>query len=424
MDNSILFLVKDYHEKDFKHGSYNHKNRLISQAAKANKKIYISSWNNLIVKNNKVFITRGIIKNGGKESQIKDPVAIYPAYINTHVNPVNKTLTINNFNYEVFSYLIKHSVIKNNLMRDDVVTNKYVRYLIGKFWKKSQSSYNPHISYIGKWYLEKYLKKAEKNDIFVKRPTTILSHKADLLSNVRTAFKEWGEDLLIVKPHTGSRMEGIILLQKKSYLKDLKEIEKVDDEYFVIQKYIANTCTYKNRKVDLRIYVGVFSWNPLVFRVYPYGLTRIASKPVSAKDVTNLDRAITTFGLLSGHLGHNITMDEYFESIKSSSKKEIWDKIHKEIDQTLKGILIGGDLPLKALKNTTYLLGFDVMLAQEKDTCVPYIIEVNHFPTLYRSKENDPTGKTNSLLDKSHHQFFKDAVDYSSIHKLPPASYK
>jgi|GEM_PF-6709822 len=419
----FLFLTKDYRQDTFGYGSYNHKDRLFEQAVRSGAKVYISSWNNLIVKNKKIFIKRGILKNDSGESQIKKPISIYPTYINAHVNSADESTTIDSFSSEVFDFIVKNKIVENNLVEEGTVTNKYVLFLIKKIWKKSFFSYNSRIAYIGKWYLEKYLKAAEDQNIFASRPKSMIASIDDVHEKIKDAFEKENEKFIILKAHCGTRLQGIELFSREDYLEKLDKIKDMGDDFFVIQKYISDTFMYKDRKTDMRIYVGVFSWNPLVFRVYPYGLTRIASKPFDINSFSDANGSITTFGLLNGTLEHNVTIEEYFDSISEHSNEKIWKGINHEIEQTLKGILKGGNLPTKELKNNIYLLGFDVMMVKENDECVPYILEVNHFPTLYRGKENDPDDKTNSFLDKSYSQFFKDIIYYTSHRKLPKSTF-
>ncbi len=118
--------------------------------------------------------------------------------------------------------------------------------------------------------------------------------------------------------------------------------------------------------------------------------------------------SITTMSLLNGCLDHNITIDEYFNSLADFDNERIWKLIDVEVEKTLKSILVGGDLDPDQLSNNVSFLGFDVMLKGKGREIKPYIIEVNHMPTIYRGKENDPDDKINSFLDRSYTSFFQD----------------
>lgn len=409
----ILFLISDHQKTPFAVGNYNNKQRFIDCAVKAGTKIVISTWNNLHIKDGEVFAKNGIIKDQKSETEIKEPLKLNPNYINLHINDPGRQVVIYKENLDIFSYLLKNGLIESSTINEESITKRYLSYLLENFWKKSKVSYQHDIVMMGKWYLEKYLKDAEQYKIKVKRPFAIIQPRKEMVTAIREIFAKNPQSLLIAKPHSQTCANGIKLISNKNKKEKIAEILSEKEEFYVLQEYIVDTRLYQNKKTDLRIYVGVLSWEPLKFKVYKYGLTRISNHPFDLQNFENANSSITTVSLLNEHLDHNITIEEYFDSISDISNAQIWKNIKTEVEKTLKAILKGGKIDKKNLKNVVYLFGFDIILKGEK--CEPYLLEINHFPTIYRGKENDPEDKINSKLDKSYIEFFKDIKKHCSI---------
>ena len=401
----MLFLVDDYQENQFKIGNYNNIKRLIACASKAGIKVFISSWNNIQIKGKSVFLKKGVIKTKKKENQIKKLTKLSPDYINLHISDSNEDIELYKGNTEIFNDLIEKGIIENNKISEPSLAIKYLEYLVKNHWKNAHLSYQHDILMTGKWYLEKYFKKGEENNLKVNRPSTYIEPKEQMLETIKQIFDEAKKQILIAKPHGETCSRGIELITEKNYKEKSKSIKASEEEFYVLQEFLTDTHLYENKKTDLRIYVGVFSWHPLKFKVYPYGLTRISNKPFNADDLEDEESAISTISLLNGKIEHNLTIQEYLETIPNTEKEIVWNRINEEVEKSLKSMLLGMNVEKNKLDKIIYLLGFDVIL---KDTFDPYIIEINHFPTIYRSKENDPEDKVNNLLDKSYLEFFDD----------------
>lgn len=79
------------------------------------------------------------------------------------------------------------------------------------------------------------------------------------------------KSLWIVKPPASSRGRGIYLVDQP---------EKVSsDEVAVVSQYISNPLLINSFKFDVRLYVAVTSFDPLVIYLYEDGLTRFATLP-------------------------------------------------------------------------------------------------------------------------------------------------
>jgi len=402
----ILFFVRDLGKPDFEISNFNHKERFINCAVEAGFEVVITSWENVLVRGSEVFARRGIVKTKESEKQIQEDIKLDPFYINQHVNPGEKEITVNERNVEVFSYLLKNKIIKNNKINVRHLTGYYLEHLINTIWTNAKVSFDMKIGYLGKWTLEECFQVADKKGIETSRPKTLLVPKEKMLQTIE---QEIEEGPMIAKAHFGTRCEGIFLISPENYKEQVKKIMATDESMFVLQRYLVDTVLYNERKIDMRIYVGVFSWKPLKFKVYRHGLTRISDKKFNLENFEELENSISTISLLNGNLENNLTIQEYF-GLLDEPENEVWEKIEKEVETSLQALL--NSLEWRERLNKTILLyGYDFILSNEEGELKPYILEINHFPTLYRSVDMDKGEKINPLLDKSYTQFFTELTE-------------
>lgn len=413
----ILFLTKDQYKEDYEISNFNHKQRFMSCADKAKLEVIISSWNNIVVKNGSIYIKRGITLKNGEKQQIKRRKKIEPIYINNHVNSTEKELEINKYNLETFQYLLKKKLITNNKIEDDAISNIYIEHLINNFWKNSFYSYHDEIAKMGKWYLEKYFKTAEEEGIKASRPKTVLRHKDELIKELEEKFLKQKNAPLIIKPHGGTRSEGIYIVSSENYKETLKKIAAEEEEFFICQEYLDNTVLYNNKKADIRIHVAVLSWDPIIIKVYREGWIRMSNKDFNPKQIDDLEQSISSDSMAYKNGGgvHFVTIDQYFNESFDEAKEKVWKKTEQAIKEAVEAIIKGGKLTNKKnLTKTIYFFGFDLMFGKEKNGCKPYILEVNHFPDLYRNPEQNPEDRANAYLDETFIQLFKDIKKHTS----------
>ncbi|GIQ80050.1 tubulin-tyrosine ligase/Tubulin polyglutamylase [Kipferlia bialata] len=89
---------------------------------------------------------------------------------------------------------------------------------------------------------------------------------------------------LIVKPSSSSCGRGIRLV---SHLTDLPSHGAGS---FVVSEYISNPYLLETKKFDIRVYLLVTSWDPLVMYLHEDGLVRLATRPYSHGDMHNVSR--------------------------------------------------------------------------------------------------------------------------------------
>eukprot|EP00727_Mastigamoeba_balamuthi_P007601 m51a1_g3461 putative multidrug resistance protein 1 (1653) ;mRNA; f:696341-702590 len=219
-------------------------------------------------------------------------------------------------------------------------------------------------------HIKQYRKDLEKYSMFVEE------------------FKKNPGKLWIVKPAAGARGNGIFLI------KDLKDIkgwapqyskipgitvqrdkeaeEEEKPESMVISRYIDNPLLVGGRKFDLRLYVLVRSWRPLMAYMYKkaqdYNPSHGGKWPVSQLML-------------------------YLEATRSrTAAKQCFEQIKHTIVQSMRSVqnLIMQD------KHFFEMYGYDILL---DDTLKPWLIEVNASPSLTSTTDDDLALKTELIGD-------------------------
>lgn len=88
----------------------------------------------------------------------------------------------------------------------------------------------------------------------------------------------------IVKPVASSRGRGIFLAKTPDEIQS----HIASDEQVVVSRYITDPLCIDGHKCDIRIYVAVTSFNPLIIYLYEEGLVRIATVRYSTPTSENL----------------------------------------------------------------------------------------------------------------------------------------
>ncbi|KAG1963400.1 tubulin polyglutamylase TTLL5 [Pimephales promelas] len=204
----------------------------------------------------------------------------------------------------------------------------------------------------------------------------------------------------ICKPVHLSRGRGIYLF------KDIKDL--VYDSSLIIQRYISNPLLISGYKFDLRIYVCVKSFCPLVIYVHQEGLVRFATEKYTLASLDNLyshltNTSINKFGLCYAMdkervgRGCKWTMSKFRSFLHKQDVNELllWHRISNIITLTLLAAV-----PCNPSNpNCLELLGFDILI---DSSYKPWLLEVNHSPALSLDCPADVTvkkGLINDIID-------------------------
>ncbi|KAK6051740.1 Tubulin-tyrosine ligase family protein, partial [Cooperia oncophora] len=180
----------------------------------------------------------------------------------------------------------------------------------------------------------------------------------------------------IVKPVSSSRGQGIF------FASTAEEIPRADT--LLVSRYVENPLLVNGHKFDLRIYVAVTSFYPLIVYVYSEGLTRVASE----KYRSEVDSRDAFVHLTNYSINKNNSNFVRNESMASEDFGHKW---------TLGALLRHLEKDRIDSKRTNFeLFGFDILVDAELK---PWLLEVNLSPSLSCDAPLDSLVKTRLICD-------------------------
>lgn len=228
--------------------------------------------------------------------------------------------------------------------------------------------------------------------------TYILPQELKLLKQCWEYKNGNGGEMWIIKPPASARGVGIKVINKWSQLPKKSSL--------IVQKYISNPYLINDSKFDLRLYVLVTSFNPLIIYMYKEGLARFASAKYSsnAKDLKDRYMHLTNYSInkfssqytanedANACQGHKWTISKLMEYLQDYNidTKTLWKSLQQLVIKTI----IACESPVVELCdeniNTRYncyeLFGIDILL---DDNFKPWLLEVNISPSLHSASPLD-----------------------------------
>ncbi len=197
----------------------------------------------------------------------------------------------------------------------------------------------------------------------------------------------------IVKPAASSQGKGIFVTDKMSDIPQKAEM--------IASRYIGNPLLIDGYKFDLRIYLAITSIEPLRLYVYEDGLVRFATckySPPGGANKGNRFMHLTNYSVNKfnanfvanedpaedgvGSKWSLVALRKYFATA-GFKDDQIWERIEEIMIKTVLSIepLIKSacDMYVPYRTNCFELLGFDILI---DDTYTPWLLEVNHSPSL------------------------------------------
>ncbi|XP_044745642.1 tubulin polyglutamylase TTLL5 isoform X2 [Coccinella septempunctata] len=196
----------------------------------------------------------------------------------------------------------------------------------------------------------------------------------------------------IVKPVASSRGRGIFIVETPNQVPL--------EEPVVVAKYISNPLLVAGHKCDLRLYVVVTSFDPLLVYIYEEGLVRFATVKYdpSPKQLWNPCMHLCNYSINKYHsdyvksddpsaenVGHKWTLSALLRHLKSEGKDTKYLMLQIE-DLVIKAILASANSIVSACRmfvpnpsNCFELYGFDILI---DDNFKPWLLEVNLSPSL------------------------------------------
>ncbi|XP_024938905.1 tubulin polyglutamylase TTLL5 isoform X2 [Cephus cinctus] len=196
----------------------------------------------------------------------------------------------------------------------------------------------------------------------------------------------------IVKPKASSRGRGIYIVNSPEKI--------LTDESVIVAQYINNPLLVDGHKCDLRLYVAVTNYDPLLIYLYEEGLVRFATVKYDGGNqyVWNPCMHLCNYSINKFHVdyiksedpdaedvGHKWTLSALLRHLRSTGQdteslmQRIEDVIIKSILATASGIVSGVKQFVKHSDTCFELFGFDILI---DDTLKPWLLEVNLTPSL------------------------------------------
>ncbi|XP_031625229.1 tubulin polyglutamylase ttll-4 isoform X2 [Contarinia nasturtii] len=212
----------------------------------------------------------------------------------------------------------------------------------------------------------------------------------------------------IVKPAASSRGRGIYLVNTPEQIPS--------DDQVIVSKYISDPLCIDEHKCDVRLYVVVTSFDPLVIYLYEEGLVRLATVKYdkTAENLWNPCMHLCNYSINKYHsdyikatesdedVGHKWTFSALLRHLKNqgndttSLMQAIEDVIIKSIFACSQSIISACKMFVPYQNNCFELYGFDILI---DNTLRPWLLEVNLSPSLGIDTPLDTKVKSAMLTD-------------------------
>jgi tubulin polyglutamylase TTLL1 len=224
-------------------------------------------------------------------------------------------------------------------------------------------------------------------------------------------FRKNPSSVWIMKPTDKARGIGIFIINKLAQIKKWAKENKPQQfsyancrDTYVVSRYIDNPLLIGHKKFDLRIYVLVTSWKPLVAYKHELGFARFCAVKYSS-DVDELDNSFI-------HLT-NVSIQKYGEdyneknggkwSLKNlitylyaTKGQEATQLLLHQIDSTIIHSLRSVQHLMISDKHCFECYGYDIII---DDNLRPWLIEVNASPSLSATTHSDKMMKHTLIND-------------------------
>ena len=244
--------------------------------------------------------------------------------------------------------------------------------------------------------------------------TFIFPEDADVLEAERTDpdyDPETDLKLWIFKPSASSCGKGIKIVTRDDPIPTSKK-------GFVISEYVANPHLIEGLKYDLRVYVLVASYDPLIVFLYDDGLARFATDKYTLDEEQFENRFVhlTNYSVQKNAEGYTQNKTKAHSNLRASKWSlktlqrvfEDHGKDYKSVKRQMKDLIIKTiisveppimDAVKESCKNPRIcyeLYGFDIII---DSNLKPWILEVNISPSFSSSSPFDKTLKTKLICD-------------------------
>lgn len=191
------------------------------------------------------------------------------------------------------------------------------------------------------------------------------------------------KNIWIVKPAGLSRGRGIKLYDN---LSEIQQYTKGKDCNWVIQKYIEHPLLYKGKKLDIRQWVMVTDWNPLMIWFYQECYIRLSTSDYDLSDISNrfshltnnsINKHAKNFEKEAGFL----SQDDFAQYLREANYPGYSDPFYERIQPRMKEIVKYSLMCVQDMvenrKNSSEVYGYDFCIDDQLNT---WLIEINASP--------------------------------------------
>ncbi|XP_022904473.2 tubulin polyglutamylase TTLL5 isoform X1 [Onthophagus taurus] len=246
--------------------------------------------------------------------------------------------------------------------------------------------------------------KGYKHFDFIPQTFVMPSEYKDLCSTHHRTKGPW-----IVKPVASSRGRGIYIVETPNQVPL--------EEPVVVAKYVAKPLLVEGHKCDLRLYVAVTCFDPLIIYIYEEGMVRFATVKydTSHKTLWNPCMHLCNYSINKYHsdyvksddpsaenVGHKWTLSALLRHLKAMGNdtanlmSQIEDLVVKSILSSGNSIVTACKMFVPSINNCFELYGFDILV---DDTLKPWLLEINLSPSLGCDSPLDVRLKSAMLAD-------------------------
>eukprot|EP00033_Pygsuia_biforma_P002884 GCRY01003181.1.p1 GENE.GCRY01003181.1~~GCRY01003181.1.p1 ORF type:complete len:439 (-),score=70.47 GCRY01003181.1:32-1348(-) len=221
-------------------------------------------------------------------------------------------------------------------------------------------------------------------------------------------FKKHPGTVWIMKPVGRAQGRGIFLFTKLNQISEWKKdtrwkADQPQAEHYVVQRYLGNPYLVGGKKFDLRLYVLVASYSPLVVYVYRGGFARFTQSRFSMEksDISKQHVHLTNVAVQKTADVYDARNGKWaLRNLKlfliSRHGLEKVNKLFLDIQETLLRSLFAVQKTIIQDKHCFELYGYDVMIDSDLK---PWLIEVNASPSLTADTKDDYELKWGLLQD-------------------------
>ncbi|KRX06005.1 hypothetical protein PPERSA_01083 [Pseudocohnilembus persalinus] len=224
------------------------------------------------------------------------------------------------------------------------------------------------------------------------------------------------KNIWILKPASSSRGRGITCYNS---LIEIQDHIKAKEFQWVAQKYLENSMIIENRrKFDIRIWVIISDWNPLVIWKYKECYIRLSAQDYSTEDLSNKYQHLCNNSISKKNKdiddilgsGNMFSQSQFQQYIISLHGKDLFkEKIEPQMKKAIIWSMQGCAQSVEQRKGSFEMFGYDFMVDNQFNV---WLLEINSSPDMSYS-----TDVTTGLVKQSLADIPKIIIDYNQAKK-------